>query len=173
MKVLIAFASGHGSTAEVAGFIGDVFKEHDLDVTVSLVDHVQSVQEYDAFVLGSPIYGGMWLSEFSQFLERFKAELAARPVYMWIMCIRVLEPDGLEHALKEYVYQPALREIGVREVGVFAGKLDLSVIDWDERWTLAARYSGTELPGSRNDDYRDWNVIRAWASKVRDELSQS
>jgi len=67
--------------------------------------------------------------EYSQFLEKFKTELAAKPVYMWIMCIRVLEPDGLEHARKEYVHHVTLNEIGVRDVGVFAGKLDLAVID--------------------------------------------
>lgn len=173
MKLLIAYASGHGSTAEVAEFMGGVFKERAFDVTVSDVEHIQSVTDYDAFILGSPIYGGMWLSPFSKFLEKFKAELKTRPVYIWIMCIRVLEPDGLEHALKEYVHQSTLHEIGVRDTAVFAGKLNLAEIDWNERWTLAARYDGDALPGSRNDDYRDWNTIRNWAAKIRDELSQS
>src|SRR5262245_35554408 len=99
MKVLIAFATRHGSTKEVAQFIGDVLKEHDIDVTVQLVDQVQSVSGYDAFIIGSPIYGGMWLTEFSQFLEKFKADLSAKPTHLWIMCIRVLESDGLDHAL--------------------------------------------------------------------------
>ena len=80
MKVLIAYASGHGSTGEVAQFIADVLKEHDIDVTVKLAEQVQSVSGYDAFIVGSPIYGGMWLTELSQFLEKFKAELSAKPV---------------------------------------------------------------------------------------------
>ncbi len=170
MKVLIAYASRHGSTKEVAQFIGDVLKEHDIDVTVQLADQVQSVAGYDAFVIGSPIYGGMWLTELSHFLEKFKADLAAKPVHLWIMCIRVLEPDGLAHASKEYIHQPTLNEIGVQDVAFFAGKLDLSTIDWNERWTLAARYDGDALPGSRNDDYRDWDAVRSWAKKVREEL---
>ena len=170
MKVLIAYASGHGSTGEVAQFIADVLKEHDIDVTVELADQVQSLSGYDAFIAGSPIYGGMWLTELSQFFEKFKAELSAKPVHLWIMCIRVLESDGLEHALKEYVHQPTLNEIGIRDVGVFAGKLDLAAIDWNERWTLAARYDGDALPGSRNDDYREWDAIRTWAKNIREEL---
>ncbi|MEO8610462.1 MAG: flavodoxin domain-containing protein [Chloroflexota bacterium] len=170
MKVLIAYASGHGSTGEVAQFIADVLKEHDIDVTVQLVNEVQSVAGYDAFIVGSPIYGGMWLTEFSQFLEKFKTGLSAKPVHLWIMCIRVLEADGLEHALKEYVHQMTLNEIGIHDVAVFAGKLDLSIIDWNERWTLAARYDGDALPGARNDDYRDWNAIRTWAKQIREAL---
>ena len=90
MNVLVAYASQHGSTGEVAQFIGDVLKEHDINVTVMPVEQVQSVADYDAFVLGSPIYGGMWLTGLSQFIEKFKVELAAKPVHLWIMCIRVL-----------------------------------------------------------------------------------
>jgi menaquinone-dependent protoporphyrinogen oxidase len=171
MKVLVAYDSGHGSTAEVAQFIGDVLKERDIEVIVSNVEGIEKADSYDAFVVGSPIYGGMWLTGFSQFLEKFKSELSAKPVYMWIMCIRVLESDGREVALKEYVHRPTLQALGVRDVEVFAGKLDLESIDWNERWTLAARYEGETLPGSRNDDYRDWNAIRAWANKIRSELS--
>jgi menaquinone-dependent protoporphyrinogen oxidase len=173
MKVLIAYASKHGSTAEVAHFVAGVLREHNIEVTVNLVDELAIISGYDAYILGSPIYGGMWLSEISRFLEKFKQELAKKPVYMWIMCIRVLETNGREHALKEYVHQPTLHEIGVRDVAVFAGKLNLDVIDWNERWTLAARYDGESLPGTRNDDYRDWNAIRAWAIQVREALGQT
>ncbi len=170
MKVLVAYASGHGSTAEVAQFIGERLKEYDFDVTISAVDAVQSAAGYDAYVIGSPIYGGMWLTEFSQFLERFETELASKPLYMWMMCIRILEKDGLEYAQQEYIYQPIVKKLGTREVQFFAGKLNLDKIDWEERWTLAARYEGEVLPGTRNDDYRDWNAIRIWAMKLRDEL---
>jgi menaquinone-dependent protoporphyrinogen oxidase len=170
MKVLIAYASGHGSTGEVAQFIGDVLKEHDIDVAVQLAGQVQTVSEYDAFIVGSPIYGGMWLTEISQFFDRFKGDLSGKPVYMWIMCIRVLEADGIEHALREYIHRPTLDEVGVKDVAVFAGKLNLASIDWNERWTLAARYDGDTLPGTRNDDFRDWDAIRTWAKHMREEL---
>jgi len=171
MKVLVAYATTHGSTAEIAEFMGGVLKERDLDVTVARVGQIQSVQGYDAFILGSPIYGGMWLTEMSQFLEKFSAELASKPVYFWIACIRVLEPDGLKAAQTEYVYKPMLEKVGVKEVSVFAGKLNLDVIDWNERWTLSARYDGKELPGKHNNDYRDWNAIRAWITTIRDHLA--
>ena len=171
MKILVAYATKHGSTAEVAEFIGKVFREHEIDTTVTKVELVQSVKDYDAFVLGSPVYASLWLTEMSQFLERFESELSKKPVYYWMNCIRVLEPDGREHAQAEYVYQPTMKKIGVRDIAVFSGKLNLHEIDWNERWTLSVSYEGNALPGSRNDDYRDWNAIQEWAKQVRTQLT--
>lgn len=171
MKILVAYATKHGSTAEVAEFIGQVFREHDLDTTVMAAEKVQSVSDYDAFVVGSPVYASLWLTEISQFLERFETELSKKPVYYWMNCIRVLEPDGREHALAEYIYKPLMNKIGVRDIAVFGGKLSLDEIDWNERWTLSARYEGDALPGSRNDDYRDWEAIREWAKHIREQLT--
>jgi menaquinone-dependent protoporphyrinogen oxidase len=172
MKVLVAYASKHGSTADVARFIGDVLKEHDVDVTVSGVEQVTSAAGYDAFLLGTPIYGGMWLSEMSQFIEKFEKDLSGKLNYLWMMCIRILEEGGYEHAIQNYVHQEALHKIGVKEVVAFAGKLKLDEIDWNERWTLSIHYDGQRLPGSVSDDFRDWNAIREWAKKVRGELEK-
>jgi menaquinone-dependent protoporphyrinogen oxidase len=171
MRILVAYATKHGSTAEVADFIGQVFHEHDLDTSVMAVDQVQSVEGYDAFVIGSPVYGSMWLTEISQFLQRFETDLSKKPVYFWMNCIRVLEPEGREQALAEYIHKPTMEKIGVRDIGVFGGKLKLDEIDWNERWTLSARYEGESLPGSRNDDYRDWNAIREWTKQIRQQLT--
>src|SRR5687768_15627525 len=71
MKVLIAYASMHGSTEEAARFIKRILDAFNLDVTVAAVQDVESVTNYDAFILGSAIEGGMWLHEMSIFMERF------------------------------------------------------------------------------------------------------
>ncbi len=170
MKLLVAYASKHGSSAEIALFIAQVFTIQGVEVTVKDVKEVESVEGYDAYILGSPIYGGLWLTEMSRFLDKVWVQLHGKPVYFWISCIRILESDGLQHALDNYIHRRVLDEIGVREVAVFAGKIRLDEIDWNERWTLSARYDGKALPGSRNDDFRDWDAIRAWAEKIRAEV---
>lgn len=174
MKILSGYASVHGSTGEIARFIGQVLKEYDYDVTVEDITHVTSVAEYDAFVLGSPIHGGMWLTEMSRFLARYEQELAARPVFFYVTCIRVLEPDGYQHAQENYLYQEVLNDIGVnaKDVGIFAGKLDLESIDWRERWTLSLRYDGQEIPGALSSDFRDWPTIRNWVNQIRVALEK-
>lgn len=172
-KILIAYASVHGSTGEVAEFIGKVLQEHDFDVTVRSVDAVTSVKEYDAFILGSAIHAGMWLTPMSVFFEKFEDQMIGKPVYFFMTCIRVLEPDGRQHALANYVHHETMEKLGVRAIGVFAGKLTWDEIDLQERWMLSLRYDGVEVPGVRNDDFRDWNAIRAWAVNVRAELEKT
>jgi menaquinone-dependent protoporphyrinogen oxidase len=139
-------------------------------VQVVSVDDIDSVEGYDAFIIGSPIQDGMWLHSMFRFLDRFGEALTQKPTYMWITCIRVMEADGYAHALDSYVHKPTLEKLGVRDVAVFAGKLALESINWDERWLLSVRYDGAEVPGSFNKDYRDWHAIAAWANKVAHEL---
>ncbi|NWF70579.1 MAG: hypothetical protein HXY40_15940 [Chloroflexi bacterium] len=170
MKVLVAYASAHGSTAEVGHFLKRVLSAYDTQVSALNVSAVEAVWEYDAFVLGSAIQDGMWLHAMFQFIERFRTDLVRKPCYMWINCVRVIEPDGYEHAMKHYIHQPTIETLNVREVAVFAGKLSLETIDWNERWLLSLRYDGSERPGTFNKDFRNWEVIAAWGNKIAREL---
>jgi len=170
MKILVAYATAHGSTAEVAEFIGKTLQDREFDVTVANVEQVNDAEAYDVFILGSAIHGGMWLTEMSRFLEQFATILIERPVFFFMTCIRVLEDGGYKHAVENYINREMLERFDMQELTAFAGKLDLTRIDWDERWTLAARYDGSAAPGSYNRDYRDWEVIRKWTSRVADKL---
>lgn len=170
MNILVAYATAHGSTAEVAAFIGQELEKRDYSVVVANVTAVTSVNDYDAFVLGSPVHDGMWLTEMSQFLERFEDRLKAAPVAYFMTCIRVLEDDGYDHCLQEYVNHRVLNDLNITEITAFAGQLELDAVDWDERWALAARYDGNSPPGSYNRDFRDWDTIGDWARQVADSL---
>lgn len=170
MKILVGYASAHGSTAEIAEFMGKVFEERQFSVTVANVAIVESVDEYDAFVLGSAIHAGMWLTEFSQFLSRFEDTLVKKPTYMFITCIRVLEADGYQHSVENYVNRSVTDRLGVREIHPIAGKLEMSAVDWNERWTLAAQFDGSRAAASYNNDFRNWDAIRDWATRVANKL---
>ncbi len=171
MNILIGYASAHGSTAEIAEFIGRELAQRGFTITVRNVADVESVDEYDAFVLGSAIHAMMWLTEMSQFLEHFKDKFQEAPVAFFITCIRVLESDGYEHVLQEYVNHRVLDQLNLKSLTAFAGRLEMSAVDWDERWTLAARYDGVTPPGTYNNDFRDWDTISAWAQQIADILS--
>ena len=53
MKVLVTVASKHGSTYEIAKAIGFELATRGLDASVVPVQDVQTIDEYDAVVLGS------------------------------------------------------------------------------------------------------------------------
>jgi menaquinone-dependent protoporphyrinogen oxidase len=164
MKILVTYASAHGSTAEIATFIGRVLDVYSADVTVAHADTVESVDEYDAFVLGSPIHSSMWLPSLSQFMFRFEEKLTNSPVYLWINCLIVLEEGGYDKVMEHYLWDEALKKLGVArgDVGVFSGKLDWNRISGNEKWLMSNNYEGKELPGNMRGDYRDWKAIAAW-----------
>jgi menaquinone-dependent protoporphyrinogen oxidase len=171
MKVLVAYASAHGSTGEVAEFIGREFTAKGLTVTTVNVNDVQMLGEYDAFVLGTAIHSGSWLPEMARFMIHWEERLAQKPVYFWVNCVRIMEQYGREHVMEYYMRHDILHRIGAHNVAIFAGKLDLKAVDWNERWTLAARYDGATWPNGFDGDFRDWDKIRAWANHVANELS--
>lgn len=171
MNILVAYASSHGSTAEVAEFIGKTLGERGLKVTVASVDSVRIVSPYDVVILGTAIHAGTWLPQMTDFVTRFQDSLADKPAYVWVSCIRVLEPHGLQHVLEYYMADDLMEKLNVQDVTVFPGKLDLQNVDWNERWTLAARYDGSTWPSSFDGDFRDWDKIRAWCDKIAEAVS--
>ncbi|MEO8611745.1 MAG: flavodoxin domain-containing protein [Chloroflexota bacterium] len=170
MNILIAYASAHGSTAAVGQEIGRVLEERGLNVTVANVKEVRSVRDYDVLVLGSAIHSGTWLPELTSFFHAFEADLASKPIYFWVSCIRVLEQLGEEHVLEHYLDKSTLNKLSIRNIAVFPGKLHLESTDWNERWTLAARYDGSTWPSSFDGDFRDWGKIRNWGGLIASEL---
>ena len=82
-KVLVAYGSKHGSTAEIAEAIGEAMVEAGLDVEVLSADEVSDLDGYGAVVLGSAVYAGMWQKEAVRFLEANEAALTARPVWIF------------------------------------------------------------------------------------------
>lgn len=168
MKLLVTYASPHGSTAEVAIFIGRALHTYDIDVVVAHADDVTDVSDYDAFMIGSPIHSSMWLPSLSRFMFRFESELAQKPVYMFLMCIIALETGGREKARENYLWEEALERLNIPldNIEFFAGKLNWSSIDGDERWLISTHYEGKEVPGMSQSDYRDWKAIAAWVHDV-------
>jgi menaquinone-dependent protoporphyrinogen oxidase len=121
---------------------------------------------HDAIVLGSAVHNGKMLPEMVHYINNFHDKLVKKPLYLWVTCIRVLEPNGREHVLHQYIPQSELGDTPLLDVGVFAGKLDLDSINWNEAWTLAVRYDGAIAPRDHNGDYRDWKAIEAWVKQT-------
>src|SRR6266700_5866579 len=68
MKILIAYASKHGSTREVADVIAAELEPSGLEVEVRPARAVEDPGAYDAVVLGAPLYMGRWHKEARTFL---------------------------------------------------------------------------------------------------------
>lgn len=171
MKVLIAYATAHGSTAEVAQRMGEILQENDLTVDVENVVNIKSVAGYDAYIIGTAIHSGNWLNEAHKFIIDFADELAEKPTYCWVTCIRVLESHGYDWVLNNYMPPWLLKTLNVQELTAFAGKLDLDEVSMDEEWALALKYDGQRSARDHDGDFRDWNLIRDWTENVAQKLN--
>lgn len=158
-KILVSYATGSGSTREVAQAIGDVLGESGVPVDVLAVQTVNSVTSYSAVVLGSSIRLGRWLPEAITFLKTFKNEMQNKVVAYFTTCLTLIEDteqnrqtvlDYLEPVLQ---LAPAIEPVGL---GLFAGSLS------PEQEAIPS-HAGLGPIG----DYRDWAAIKVWAEAIR------
>ncbi|WP_234005380.1 flavodoxin domain-containing protein [Arthrobacter sp. PGP41] len=75
MKVLVAYASRHGSTAGIAERIAARITEDGIEAEARPVAEVDDVGQYEAVVLGSAAYLVHWLKEATTFAKRHRREL--------------------------------------------------------------------------------------------------
>jgi menaquinone-dependent protoporphyrinogen oxidase len=171
MRALIAYASAHGSTAQVAHVIAGVVGRQGIAHDVAAAGAVQAGAHYDAYVLGSAVRNGLWLPEMASLARRLRGELANTPFYLWLNCLRVVEEGGFLHVMQNYVPAMLAGLPKPRRVAVFGGRFDSAQLKPDESWILSFRYDGADLPARLAGDHRDWSAIEAWANEVAAALN--
>lgn len=163
MRVLVAAASKHGSTAEIATVIADVLTERGLDATAVPIADVGAVEEYDAIVLGSAVYAGRWLTPAKDFVQRCADALAARPVWLFSSG-PVGDPPMPEEDPVDAT--SIVQATGAREHRIFSGRLDRARLSYAERAIVVA----FRAPYG---DFRNWPEIRAWAASIADAMAST
>ena len=168
MNVLIAAASKHGATEEIAARIGDRLTESGFEAEVMNLGQVSSLDRYDAFVIGSGIYLGNWLKEARRFLEAHAAELARRPTWLFASGSIVGDPPMADdpNALRAGLAERLVELTCAREHKLFAGKLDTSTLGLLEKAAVRGAHAS-------EGDHRDWQAIDDWAATIAHELEQS
>jgi len=163
MTVLVAAASRHGATNEIAAAIGRVLREHGVEADVEKVEDVESLERYDAVVLGSAVYVGQWLEPARTFVDAHGEELAARRT--WLFSSGPIgdppKPEPEESVKLDAIVERTSPE-GTR---VFGGKIDRKHLGLAERAVMRA-------VRAREGDYRDWRAIRGYAKEIADTLNE-
>jgi menaquinone-dependent protoporphyrinogen oxidase len=170
MKVLVGYASVHGSTREIAEFMAELLLQQNMKVVVAPVSKIASLEGFHAVVLGTPIHGGMWLPEMVGFINKQRIALKPLPLYMFATCVRVVEKGGYEHAMEHYMRKTLTPSLNFRDYEVFAGRIQPEDMDSDQHWTLSRRYDGKINTSHLSADYRNWEVITRWTLRITDDL---
>jgi menaquinone-dependent protoporphyrinogen oxidase len=167
VQVLVAYATKHGATAEIAEKIGQVLREADSKAEVLPADRVSDLTPYQAVVLGSAVYAGRWRKEAATFLEANEKALAERPVWLFSSG-PTGEGDAVE-LMKGWRFpetlQPIADRIQPRGIAVFHGVLDKEKLGFAEKLIVKALKAPV-------GDSRDWEAITAWAGSIAAELKR-
>jgi menaquinone-dependent protoporphyrinogen oxidase len=163
MTLLVAYASKRGSTAEIAETIAATLRREGLGVCLERAEDVQSLDRYDAVVLGSAVYMKRWRGDARHFLKKHRKALRQMP--FWVFSSGpVGDPanDNLEWAEPPKIVEK-VEELGGREHVVFGGCLPAEPNGFIEQ---------TMIEGTPKEfrDRRDWAEIREWAQVIANTL---
>jgi menaquinone-dependent protoporphyrinogen oxidase len=153
-SILVAYATKHGSTREVAEALAQTLREQSVSVETFTAAQVDDVTLYDGVVLGGSLYMGRWHPDALRFLRRHGRALRTRPVAVFAMGPRTADDHELaesraqlEHSLARVPgFQPVAEE-------VFGGVVDPAKL----------RFPFNRIPAS---DARDWDAIRRWGREL-------
>ena len=160
MKLLVAYASKHGATAEIAAAIAEAVSADGIDVRLLPAADVHTVAEYDAVILGSAVYIGHWLDPARELAIREAGALRERDVWIFSSGPIGDPPRPAEHAVDVSEITDLVQP---REHQLFGGKIDREHLGFVERaLVIALRVA--------DGDSRDWDEIRRWAEAIRAHL---
>lgn len=164
-KILVAYATTHGSTQEIAAVVAEMLRAGDRPVDLLAARAVNSIEGYSAIVLGSPLYILHLHKDAVRFLARHQSALSRLPLAIfaggpygqgtedeWREVRRELEQD-----LAKF---PWLHPVSVQLVG---GRFD----------PVHLRFPWNLIPAMRQSppsDLRDWKAIRAWACALPEKF---
>jgi menaquinone-dependent protoporphyrinogen oxidase len=157
-SILVAYATKHGSTHEVAEWVAAALREHDLDTATAPAASVESLGRYDGVVLGGALYTGRLHADARAFLRRHRNELTRKPCAVFALGPKTLEPDDLGRSRRQLdaalARSPELEPLAV---AVFGG---------------VVRPEGLRFPFNRMEasDARDRQAVDAWATLVADRF---
>ena len=159
IRILVASATRHGVTAEIAAEIADVLRRDVAGAVVDLRDAADAgdVAGHDAAVIGSAVYMGRWLPTARNLVEGHREVLSAMPVWLFSSGPLGDPPVPADGPAEVVALGVAVDARGHR---LFAGRLDRQELRWVERATarvVHAPEGDTSATTTRSDGgHRAW-----------------
>lgn len=163
-RVLVAYDSKHGSTADIAEKIGDVLCENGFRVDMRPALKVEDISPYDAIVIGSPLYYATFLPGALKFLERHKNILAVKKVALFVTSTSVDKETGMvnkNHLSLIYSVLKKFPEIKIIEpIGLMPGKFYFKEIFPVE--VINFKQADYDEVG----DLLNYDFVRSWTEEI-------
>jgi len=164
-RILVTYASQGGSTAGIAEAIGQALSENSASVDVLPVKDVRDLNGYSAVVIGSAVHSGRWMPEMLTFVERSQSTLRRIPTAAFQVCMMLATGNEQYKRIAPDWLAPLHTCIRPVTEASFAGAL------WPDRYPKLSDRLGLRIFLAaikiKAGDYRDWDVIQAWAQSLR------
>jgi menaquinone-dependent protoporphyrinogen oxidase len=159
-RVLVAFGSRRGGTAEIAAAVAETLRAQGLIVDCMRAAEVREVARYDAFVVGGALYATRWIREARRFVVRNAPALRARPV--WMFSSGPLDDSANRHAIAPVRGVAALMaHVAARGHTTFGGRLAAD----------ATGFPAAAMARTHAGDWRSWDQIEGWAREIASTLA--
>jgi menaquinone-dependent protoporphyrinogen oxidase len=161
-RVLVAVASRHGSTREIAVALGRAIQESDagraagVTAVVLPAEQQPDAGQFDAVVVGSAVYAGRWLPSARDYVTGTAAALRNRPVWLFSSGPIGSPPYPPDES---YDVAPLTALIGARAHRTFPGRLEKQLLSFGERAMVTAMRAPV-------GDFRDWEAVAAWGAQI-------
>ena len=186
-RILVAYASMAGSTAEVAQAVAEELEKCGWQVDVLPLEQVKDLQAYDGVVVGGPMIMG-WHRAALRFLKKHRQALQTLPLAVFVTAMSLtkdgdLGPQGVRVYVDERLPKPpvkagslsfqeryarlsnylrpilsAIRPSRPASIGVFGGRLEYGRLKW---WAVLFAMLVIRAPAGER---RNWDAIREWAT---------
>ncbi|WP_262387063.1 flavodoxin domain-containing protein [Streptomyces sp. TRM49041] len=168
IRVLVGYATAHGSTLSVAERVATRLAEAGAEVETKELTAVSAgdLAANDAYVIGSAVHDMAWLPEARDFVDAHTDALTGRA--LWIFSVGM--PDALPGprrtlaGMEEKKIVGALRErLRPRGHRLFSGVIRPEHLSGPARLKMRAM-------GVRYGDYRDWAAVDGFAHEIAEAL---
>ncbi|GLX01922.1 flavodoxin domain-containing protein [Microtetraspora sp. NBRC 16547] len=158
-RVLVAYGSTRGSTAEIAEWIGRALREEGHQVDVVAAGDAADVRAYDVVILGGAVYARRWHKDARRFARRHAATLRALSVWLF-------SSGPLDHSAVEREIPPT------PNVTRWCARLEvLGHVTFGGRLASDAKgFPASTMARSMAGDFRNPAHVTAWAKAVAREL---
>jgi len=154
-RVLVAWGTKLGGTAEIARMIGEVLEREGYAVELAPAAEVRDASSYDAVVVGGALYANRWHRDARRFVSRNVDALRRVPV--WLFSSGPLDDSADRREIPPVSQVAALMDrVGARGHATFGGRLRADV----------KGFPAAAMAKTMSGDWQNPERIRAWAAEV-------
>lgn len=160
MRILVTYGSKHGGTKGIAEVVGAELREAGHEVDVRVPRGIESLEDWDAVVVGGALYAARWYRKARRFVQRHADELREMPV--WFFSSGPLDFSASEETIPATPQVRGLMDtVGARGHATFGGRLA------SDRSGFIAK---AMIRNGKGGDFRRNGEIEDWARGVAGEL---